>query len=261
MKFRSRQTMLCLIMLFCSGCAFHMPDSLFQVNELKKASNLENKSIIVVPFKGTATGIASTHKAAFFFGGIIGNHIANKLALEKPELEVYCEKLNAAAAKFVAEQIIAEEAVDLLKHSSRNVNAIMLHRGSEIVPGTESWIDKFPRPFSITFDPRTKMAHEDWLSGVAGKDPVVTDLPNEQFIALEVSVGSSLSDKNDLYLTAYIKLVDPVSGNVLASGSAFTSGNVHLLNKEGDLELFIADFRKSARRAAEKCLKGMKVIE
>jgi hypothetical protein len=125
-------------------------------------------------------------------------------------------------------------------------------------------IEADTRVFKTTFGPSEiqawNRAHTKWMNGGPVHTFSTTEAVPGQTVVLEVTIVTPFFNSGTLFLSPLMRLMDPVSGKPLASGYAEAKYQVHRLKTDADYDAFVADYRKSARKAAENLLKELKLI-
>ena len=251
---------------------------MFHPEPLEDASILPNKTIVIVPLKGSPIWMHSEHLAntigSAFVGGIVGVIIGNYIenSITQPRRDTVAGQANSDVKLFDPERIMAEECYDLLKSSSLTKNqTIIIHKTSEAMEGSESLINATKRP--ITSIPNDDLAwrkiYRQWLSSSIRQYNFQADQPIGPFVVIEiVSTLAILKNNDELALNMAMRLVDPVSGKVLAStgtyvGEAYglvSDYSIRPLNKPEDIPFFVEDFRKCIRQNIKNCLTALKLL-
>jgi hypothetical protein len=252
---------LALAGLFASGCSSLPPA--WQPHPITNTSSLTGKATIVVPVQGAAIAMQNSQIGTAALFGIVGVAFKENL-IDKPNRNALLAKTGGHASVFSPEVILAEECVSLLNQSgwSSGTN-VTLFDGLENMPGLAPEIAGETHPFRTTFgELRTwQKAYSEWL--ISG--PVHTFSANEtgsrQLVVLEVTVVLPLLQGGDLSFGVLMRLMDPVSGQSIASGFCRRDDmTVHPFKSAADLDAFVADYRKCARQISETLLKQLNLI-
>jgi hypothetical protein len=102
-------------------------------------------------------------------------------------------------------------------------------------------------------------AYTKWLSSGPVHSFSAAEVGSNQFAALEVTAECLLLG-DELYIGTFMRLMDPVSGNPLASGFAHQKFIVHPIKNAADLDAFVLDYRKCARQISETHLRQLRLI-
>lgn len=237
------------------------------IRTLKSESSLVNKTIVVVPFKGPAISIANGHMLTFVLFGFVGSNIEG--ALGAPERRSICDQFNRALPAFVPERILAEEFVGVLQNSGqREDQMVAIYKDTVIMKGALPLINSLSYPFTSEFGFSKIMQWNGvispWWKSKPGENYSITEMPLDSQIILEV-VPYTMTWANNkvIEIILFARLVDPVSGVVLASNEGpglIENGAVRPLKSIEESGNLVEDFRNVARKAAEKCLKQLKIV-
>ncbi|MGC2062406.1 MAG: hypothetical protein WA610_05460 [Thermodesulfovibrionales bacterium] len=247
---------------FVSGCGTLNIPPAFRFRALNEQAGVANKSIVVVPYKGPSLALTNMHTATFVLGGIVASTIEH--AATESRRMTMSEQLNTTTVAFVPERIFAEECVAALRNSAHGegLPAILLS-DPVTLPDARPLIDSEPHPFKPEF--------VNWNQWIATYNQWWSSNPKDNLSAIEAPLNQSfileflfrapyLNNGKGLYIFAGIRLVNPVSGEILAAdGLAAELCTVHPLTSVDGMDQFVEDFRGCARGIIEKSLKKMKI--
>lgn len=259
-KIESDMLGIALAGVLVSGCG---TPSAWRTRPIGDSSGLKDKATIVVPVKGSPISLQDPQALNSVFIGILGVAIKEAVA-DKPKREALVKKIGEVSA-FSSEQVLAEECVDIIKTSGWNPGTnVTLYSGLEVMHGAGPEIEGETRVFKTTYsvgDILTwKHAYTKWMNSGPMHTFSTNDYNSGPFVILEVTIWTPLVKSGHLYLGAMMKVMDPITGQCLASGSAGKDAPVRPLKQAEDLGSFVEDFRKCARALSEQLLKQLKVI-
>ena len=253
--------LLALAGMFLSGCSSLPPA--WRPHPIANASSLQDKATIVVPVQGAAIALQNSQIGTAALVGVLGVALKENL-IDKPNRDSLLAKSGEQASAFCPEVVLAEECASLLNQTSwsSGTNVTLLH-GLEKMPRLAPELAGEPHPFRSSFSElRTwQKAYSEWLISV----PVHTFSTNEagsrQVVSLEVTIVLPLLRSKDLSFGVLMRLMDPVSGQSIASGFCRRDNiTVHPFKSAADLDAFVADYRKCARQVSETLLKQLKLV-
>lgn len=249
-----------LTCLFVSGCG-SLP-SAWNNRPITNPSSLAGKTTIVVPIKGPPIALQDSHTGTFLLFGFVGAAIEE--SVDKPKRDALVTKVTGGSRAFSPEIVLAEECVDILRLSGRSLGTnVTLFAGLEVMHGAGSEIEGETRVFKTTSTPHDVKAWHNAYTQWMGGGPVHTfpasEVSSGQCVSLEVTVESVLISKN-FYIGPLMRLMDPVSGKPLASGFAHDKFSVQPMKNATDVDAFVQDYRKCARRVSETLLKQLNLI-
>jgi len=255
-------SLLTLTGMILSSCRTLPPA--WSLHPVTDPSKLMGKSTVVVPVQGAAIAMQDSQIGTAILGGIVGVAIKEHL-VDKPRRDALRDGIGACASEFSPEVVLAEECVRFLNqaHPSSSSNATLFH-GLEKMPGLTPEIARESRPFrttnSVTELGQWEKAYDQWLISGPFNVASANKAGGGRPVSLELTVVHPLLKGQKLYLGVFMRLMDPVSGQSIASGFMRDEFSVHRIKSAADIDAFVADYRNCARQLSGKLLKQLNLI-
>jgi len=252
---------LTLVGLLMAGCSSLPPA--WQPHPMSNTSSLKNKATVVVPVQGAGIALQNSQIGTAALFGVVGVAIKENL-IDKPNRDAFLEKNGDNTTSFSPEEVLAEECVSLLNQSSWSSGTnVMLFNGLEKIPGLAPEIAAETHPFRSAFSELMtwQNAYSGWLVGGPVHAFKADEMGSRQVVSLEVTTVLPLLKGTDLSFGVLMRLMDPVTGQSIASGFCRQDDfKVHPFKNSTDLNLFEADYRQCARQVSEKLLKQLNLL-